>query len=76
MTLRSAHVDSAAQGNALHAAALAKREESTDQEHPGGACSKMRAARNGDSIQRGLGAGIFERCNAAVDAIIGGGAVL
>jgi len=62
--------------NALNTAARRKREEPTGQEFAGGACSKMRAARNGDSIQRGLGAGIFERCNAAVDAIIGGGAVL
>jgi len=75
MTLRSAHVDSAAQGNALHAAARAMREESTDQEHPGGACSKTRAARNGDSTHGRPRTGTLERCTVVVGAISSGAAV-
>src|SRR5205809_3256173 len=52
------------------------QERISDQEAVGGACSKMRAARNGDSTHCGLRAGIFERCNAVVGAIISGAAAL
>jgi len=62
--------------NAFNTAIPQTREESTLQEWTGGACSKMRALRNGTATQIGLSAGILENCTAVAGAIISGAAAV
>jgi len=76
MNFAFAHVDSAASRNALNAATRLRGKESAVQECTGGACSKMRAPRNGDSTQCGVSAGIFGHCTAVAGTIISGAPVL